>query len=285
MRFALVLLALLALPARGQVITCVGGSAGQGYNTCPTLSQSTAPAAADLVLWCPTGSPTGQPEAACAAPQWLPWSNRQSYSQILTTYAGWQQASAITFTQTAAVSPPPCLPRVNWPPKAVYGTVPTSVSTRADTYAVWVCELPTGYVTVAWLFNVSEIGSAALKYAAGKFAKAQADASCASTCWVPNAAEQAFLDQLVKANTPGSVVAFNGANGTRSVFKANADGTLNPIPVSGSSIAVATPCNPWKRIPGTPYYDVTGAADASRAGQTLQGVYAVCIVSLPIGSN
>jgi len=283
-RYLAALALLLWLPAHAQVVTCPSAASGSAYATCGTLSSSNAPTSTDMVLWCGTGATAGQPESSCVGPTWLPWGNRQPYSPILTTYAGWQQASAVTFNSVAP-TPPPCLPRVNWPPKAVYGSVPTSVSTRADTYAVWICELPTGYVTVAWLFNTSEIGAAALKYAAGKFTKAQADASCATTCWIPNSSEQAFLDQLVKANTPGSVVAFNAASGTRSVFAANADGTLNPVPVAGSSIAVATPCNPSKRIPGTPYFDVTGAADASHAGQTLQNVYALCVVSLPIGSN
>lgn len=184
-----------------------------------------------------------------------------------------------------AVTPPPCLPKVQWPLAVVTGPIPAGVSTREDTYAVWVCNLPAGYKVQAWLFTMPAVSTVALNYALGTWTKANADADCATNCADATATETTFLQQLMAANKPPARVAFNGNNPVRSVYSANADGSLNPTPVAGSSVAVAASCDSGTRIPGTTYYSVQGLPDASKAGLILGALFAVCVVSLPIGAN
>ncbi len=184
-----------------------------------------------------------------------------------------------------AVSPPPCLPKVQWPLAVITGGLPAGVSVKQDTYAVWVCNLPSGYQVQAWLFTMPAVSTVALNYARGLWSKADADADCATSCVDATDTETVFLQQLSAANKPPALVAFNGSNPQRSVYAANADGSLNPTPIAGSSVAVAAACDSSLRIPGTTYYSVKGIADASNAGATLGLVFAVCVVSLPIGSN
>lgn len=178
-----------------------------------------------------------------------------------------------------------CLPKPQWPASMAYGSVPTTVSTRFDTYAVWVCNTPTGYVANSGIFLLSDIIKSVMAYVGGKLALADVNADCAANCQAPTDAESAFLAQLVATNGPKALVAFNGATVTRSVYAANADGTLNPTPIAGSSVSVAAACNPGARLAGTPYFSVSGRPDASKPGQTLGAVYAVCVVSLPVGAN
>lgn len=184
-----------------------------------------------------------------------------------------------------AAAPPPCLPKVQWPLAVVTGTVPAGVSTRDDTYAVWVCNLSSGYKVQAWLFTMPAVSTVALNYARGTWTKANADADCATTCADATPTEAVFLRQLMTANTPPARVAFNGSNPTRSVYGTNADGSLNPTPIAGASVAVAASCDAGHRIPGTTYYSVQGVSNASNAAALLGAVFAVCVVSLPIGSN
>ncbi len=192
----------------------------------------------------------------------------------------------VSGTADAAATSAPCLPKVQWQPKMLYGALPAGVSTRYDTFATWVCELPTGYVATSWLFAFSSATTPVLNYARGLLTKAAADADCAATCVDPTPTEQAFIQQQLTANVPKAVVSFNGAKSTRAVYIVNVDGTLNPTPVPKSSIAVAASCNSGQRIAGTSYYDVSGQANASQAGQVLaNGAFAICTVSLPIGAN
>jgi hypothetical protein len=185
----------------------------------------------------------------------------------------------------AAPAPPPCLPKVQFPLAAVTAPIPPGVSTRYDTYSVWICNLPAGYNVNAWLFTMPAVSTVALNYARGLWTKAQADADCATTCVDPTPTEVTFLNQLRAVNKPPARVSFNGSNPLRSVYSTNADGTLNPTPIVGSSVAVAGRCDSAIRIPGTNYYSVQGQPNASKAGAVLGAVFAVCVVTLAIGAN
>lgn len=185
----------------------------------------------------------------------------------------------------ASPAPPPCLPKVQFPLAAVTGTIPPGVSARWDTYSVWVCNLQNGYNVNAWLYTMPAVSTVALNYARGLWTKAQADADCATSCVDPTATEAAFIQQLLLANKPQARVAFNGSNPMRSVYTENANGTLNPTAVPGSSVAVAGSCDSANRIPGTSYYSVQGMPNASKSGTLLGAVFAVCVVTLSIGSN
>lgn len=178
-----------------------------------------------------------------------------------------------------------CLPKPQWPASIAYGSVPSTVSTRFDTYAVWVCNTPTGYVTNSAIFLVSDIIQSVMAYAAGTRSLADVNTDCSANCQTPTAAEIAFMAQMTAVSAPTARVAFNGDTLTRGVYTANADGTLNPTPVATSSVAVAATCDPTKRLSSTPYFSVAGQPDATNSGQTLSAVYAVCVVSLPVGSN
>lgn len=194
-------------------------------------------------------------------------------------------ASAHAWSQTG----PACLPQVRWPMNVVYGPIPPAISTRFDTYAVWVCTTPGGYKTTSSMFVLSNLAPYAWQYAAGTWSAAQAAADCATTCVVSTAAEYAFIVTIMQTNRPKALVAFNGANTTRSVYTTNADGTLNPTPLANTSVAVATPCDETRRIPNTPYYLVAGQRNGVLPTQPASllpaGSYALCVVSFPIGSN
>jgi hypothetical protein len=185
----------------------------------------------------------------------------------------------------AAPAPPPCLPKAQFPLAAVTGTIPPGVSTRYDTYSVWICNLPNGYNVNAWLYTMPAVSTVALNYARGLWSKAQADADCATSCVDATPTEATFINQVKAVNKPPARVAFNGSNPLRSVYATNPDGTLNPAPVAGSSVAVAGPCDSANRIPGTNYYSVLGQPNASKSGTLLGAVFAVCVVTLSIGSN
>jgi hypothetical protein len=270
--------------AFAQVVSCDTASQGAAYATCSAPTSSAAPTGSTWVLWCPNTVNPGDPLSACGGAQWLPYSNAQPFSKLLTTYAGWQAQSAVTFSTT----PPPfpdCLPKARIPPLVAYGNIPAGVTDRADTYAVWVCENPRGYTTHVWLFKLTDAAAAILNYAAGRITGAQAQAQCVARCWTPTAGEIAYQQGLIPLGAPTARVAFNGPASTRAVYPMDANGVLIPTPVPGASVAVATPCAPNDRIPGTPYYSVAGASNASQSGALLGPVYAVCVVSLPLGSN
>lgn len=195
-------------------------------------------------------------------------------------------SSVATFTVTATPGGgPACLPRVQWPLAVVWGSMPAGVSTRFDTYAVWVCNLPGGYLTTSTMFVLSNVAPFALQYAAGLWTKAQAAADCTATCVPSTPAELAFITGIMQSNRPTALVAFNGASSTRSVFSTNADGTLNASPIAGESVAVGTHCDETRRIQTAPaYFSVAGQKDQG-GSPFASGIYALCVVSLPNGSN
>jgi hypothetical protein len=181
---------------------------------------------------------------------------------------------------------PPCLPKVQYPVAEVDDVLPAAVSTRYTRFAVWVCQLPGGYITYADLFTPDQtVLQVIWNYIKGAWTLSQAQADCMATCVPPTASENTFLQSLVAKYRPKAVVAFNGSTLVRSVYTTNPDGTLNPTPVAGESIGVASPCDETTRIASAPsYYSVAGQKDQnSRPLQ--QGRYAVCVVSLPIGAN
>lgn len=192
------------------------------------------------------------------------------------------------FAQTAPYVPlvPPCLPKVQWPLAEAHGAIPAGVSTRYTMSTAWVCQLPNGYATYANLFTPDQtVLQAIWDYIASNWTLAQAQADCAQTCVQATDSEQAYLNVLLAKYRPRALVAFNGANTTRSVYKLNADGTLNPQPIAGESIAVGTACDETNRITTSPsYYSVAGKSDQA-GSPLLPGIYAVCVVSLPIGTN
>lgn len=180
---------------------------------------------------------------------------------------------------------PPCLPQVRWPINVVYGAVPATVSTRFDTYAVWVCALPTGYVTTSSMFVLSNLAPLALEYAAGTWTREQAAADCASTCVAISPAEYAFVMAIVQAKRPKATVGYVPQSATRAVYNLNPDGTLSAA-VPGESIAVAKPCDETQRIPGTSYYAVAGQPNARQANSFLpHGSYSSCTITFPIAPN
>lgn len=191
---------------------------------------------------------------------------------------------AALLSPQAKAAPPACLPKAPWK-NLLYGSIPSSISSRYDTYAVWTCEQPSGYSTYGYMFNLAGSALQFLQYQAGLLTKAQADADCAVNCVPPTAAEDAFLTPLVTSHYPLALVAFNGSSLTRPVYAANADGTLNPTAVAGSSVAVASRCNEGLRLIGTIYYSVKGLPNASSPGSVLGDVYTICSVNLPLGSN
>jgi len=94
----LVLLSGFGTRAHAQVIACTGASNGQAYSACASPTANNAPAGSTEILWCSAGAVAGAAENTCQAPVWYRWDNMQSYSWVLTSYAGWQRQSSITFT-------------------------------------------------------------------------------------------------------------------------------------------------------------------------------------------
>lgn len=181
--------------------------------------------------------------------------------------------------------PPPCLPNPLFA-HYTWGAVPPTVSSRYDTYGIWVCEHPNGYTTHAYEFNLAGNALAFIQYKVGILTKAQADADCAASCVPPTQTEDDFMRPIKAAFYPLALVALNGDSFTRPVYAANADGTLNPTPVPNASVAVAARCNEGLRIVASPiYYSVAGLPNAASPGNVLGDVYTICAVNLPIGSN
>jgi hypothetical protein len=99
----------LAPFAQAQVITCPGAATGSTYASCKSTVVSNAPGWSTPVLWCESAGnlTAGAPESACGGGAWwYPWNNMQTYSWVLTSYAGWQRQSNITFTGASQPTPP-----------------------------------------------------------------------------------------------------------------------------------------------------------------------------------
>jgi hypothetical protein len=179
---------------------------------------------------------------------------------------------------------PPCLPKVQYPPNVDYGLLPAGVSTTSDYYAVYVCTLPAGLITYGYIGLRSADAVQILNAMAGQYSLTQATTDLTAAGRLPTASELAFLNTKLAVDRPRALVAFAGAALTRSVYGLNADGTLNPT-ATGELVPVATPCDETTRIASSPsYYSVSGQKDST--GATIAaGLYALCTVSLPIGSN
>lgn len=191
-------------------------------------------------------------------------------------------AASFTVTLPAQLS---CLPKVQWPLAVKRGDIPTTVSTTNSKYAVYVCNMPNGYITERVIFNYSDIAAYIEPYIDGLLSLTQINTIAAPLQTPATAAEAAFMAPIVQANRPKALVAFNGSVTTRSVYTITATGTLNPSPLTGKSIAVGKACDETARITSAPvYYSVAGQTDNSGAVLP-QGSYAVCVVSLPIGAN
>lgn len=179
-----------------------------------------------------------------------------------------------------------CIPSAIPPLHVAAGLIPAGVSINNTYWAAWVCSTPSGYITEAYIGNLGQEAVNIVEYFEGLYTTAMADctASCASYSQLMGT-EQAFMSTTLQQYRPLAQVAFNGASTTRSVYGLNADGTLNPTPVANESVAVATRCDEKTRIVTAPtYYSVAGANDQN--GKPLPvGTYAICVVSLPIGSN
>ena len=196
--------------------------------------------------------------------------------------------------QTFSVTPPPyvppvppCLPKIAFGSEAddVIPTQTPAITTRYTNWSIWVCQLPAGYQTYASLFNPDQSTLLLIwNYIKGMWTLAQAQASAAYNLQ-PTPSEQAYLNTLMAKYRPIAVVAFNGANTTRSVYTTNSDGTLNPTPLQGETVAVATRCDETSRIPTSPtYYSVAGQNDQN-AQPLKPGSFAVCVLSFPIRPN
>jgi hypothetical protein len=99
-----VLLSGFGARAQAQVISCTGVSNGQAYSACASPTANNAPTGSTEILWCSTGAVAGAAENTCQSPVWYRWDNMQSYSWVLSSYAGWQRQSSITFTGSSGSS-------------------------------------------------------------------------------------------------------------------------------------------------------------------------------------
>lgn len=197
----------------------------------------------------------------------------------------WQNAVASLTVVAPASNGPACLPKVQWPLAVVWGSIPAGVSTRYDTYAVWICNLPGGYFTTSTMFAASNLLPLAMQYAGGTWTAAQAAADCAATCASSTPAELAFITPIMQANRPKALVTPNGASTTQPVYTIFSDGTLNPVPIANETIAVGTTCDETARIVTAPsYFSVAGQKDQAGSAFTTN-IYALCTVSPLIGTN
>jgi hypothetical protein len=167
----------------------------------------------------------------------------------------------------------------------VGGLIPSTVVTTSTYYGVWVCNTPGGYTTNVYLGNLATEAPNIVEYLEGLYTSTQALADCTASCQSMTAAELAYAGPLEQQYRPLALVAFNGASTTRSVYGLNSDGTLNPTAITNETVAVAAHCDETARIVTAPtYYSVAGVNDQN--GKPLPaGTYAICVVSLPIGSN
>lgn len=251
----------LSPAAHAQVVTCPGGTVGASYSTCATPSQSSAPDAATLVVWCGAPAAIGSGIEACPSATWLPWDNAQGYSKLLTTYGGWQTRDAVTFVSTPAPppdpTPAPAAPYqyACWPLKAPTGVrifaVPVQVSTRFDVIAVWTCDTPRGIKTESRLFTW-RLAQPFLFQTGWTNASAQAAAD--STDKPLTQAEAEWSASIRAPFLATAKVSPNGTNATRPVYALKADGTR------GSQVGTApvgSPCLVYVRATGTNYFGIT----------------------------
>lgn len=183
---------------------------------------------------------------------------------------------------------PACLPSVSGVLHIAQGIykVPSTVSTRADSWLAWVCSLPTGYVTEVVIGSASGEFSEVMQYLAGKLTYVQAQQLCLTGCWSMTASEQTFVNGLLSQYKVVATVSPSGTATARGVYNASLQ------PVVGATVAIGAPCNPALHIPahplpppGTadpyPLYDVGGQPNASTGAVLPAGSYASCNVKLP----
>lgn len=194
--------------------------------------------------------------------------------------------AAQTFRVTAPiVTDVPCLPRVQWPLNVKRGDIPPTVSTTNTKYAVYVCAMPNGYITVDVLFNYSDIAAYIEPVVDNILTLGQINAIAAPLQTPPTAAESAFITPIVQSARPKATVGYSALSATRAVYTLTPAGTAS-TPVPGESVATAKPCDETQRIPGTALYGVSGQPNALKAGALLpQGSYSSCTLTFPIAPN
>lgn len=204
---------------------------------------------------------------------------------FMITHPGYAQ----TNVPNTAPYHPPCYPNpAAVPPALAVGPIPTSVTSSApttnDTYMAWTCNTSTGYVSVVALFKLSDVVQYVIQWAASLVTVAQLNAICDTMCTPLTAPENTFSNTLHAKYDARAVVQANGANKSRVVFLANADGTLGPQ-FGTSRVKVGVPCVHQDRLAGTSYFSVQGEPDLQNPGVTLGEVYALCTITLPTGTN
>jgi len=170
---------LVPLCIHAQVITCTGVSNNQSYASCASPVANNAPTGSSMILWCSAGTTAGAAEASCSGPVWYCWDNMQPYSWVLSSYAGWQRQSDITFTGAAPQPPSGTVTgpaQLSWTAPAVdvngnpvtiasyiiqYGTTDfsQSVTTTASTYTF------SALAAGTWQFEIVSVDTAGLQSA------------------------------------------------------------------------------------------------------------------------
>lgn len=183
---------------------------------------------------------------------------------------------------------PPCLPSLKgigaWHLSLGLVKVSSTVSTRADSYIVWLCSLSTGYDVEAWIFPPSSVAADVSAYIEGQLSLSQVQAACTANCWTLTASEQTYVNGLLAQYKVVATVGASGAATTRQIYNASLQ------PITGATVAVGASCNPGLHIPshplplGTdpyPLYDVGGQPNALTGAILPAGSYASCNVKLP----
>lgn len=184
-----------------------------------------------------------------------------------------------------AAVPPPCWPKIAFPPALTYGLIPQGISTVNDSYAVWVCNTPQGYATIAMLFNQYVQAVAVFQYVAGQITPAQANLQYTNIAVPFTPAEDAYALSLIAKYRPKATVGYSALSATRAVYTVTSTGARSTA-VAGESVAVTRPCNETDAIPGTAYYSVAGQPNALKAGTVLPaGSYSNCTLVFPIAPN
>lgn len=94
--------------AQAQVVTCDGAALGSLYGDCGAPGVANAPPAAKVpVLYCDQPASIGSAQTQCPSAKWIPFDNTQAGSKLLTSYAGWQALSKITYVVVIPPPPPP----------------------------------------------------------------------------------------------------------------------------------------------------------------------------------
>lgn len=107
---AILMLALYCASAHAQVVTCASTVATNAqYAACATPSTITAApvSGSAKILWCSSVVTGGAARTACSTAIWQTWGYMASWSWVLTSYAGWQRFSDVTFSATPPPPPPP----------------------------------------------------------------------------------------------------------------------------------------------------------------------------------